>query len=79
MKRIRPPLATIGIGMALLDGHLALGALQLFVVNLFGIVLAGVAVFSLMGFYPERKNAEQAIKQEEKNLKKSRKRGEKKK
>lgn len=70
-----PPLAASGIGFAALDGMVALGAFQLFVVNLIGIIFAAVVVFSLMGFYPVRKEAERAMKVEEKKLEKEKEEG----
>ncbi|MCR4328186.1 MAG: TIGR00341 family protein [Patescibacteria group bacterium] len=66
---ILPPLAVSGVGISQLDPLVGIGALQLFVVNLVGIVFAGVIVFSLMGFYPSRSKAEKVIKAEERKLK----------
>ncbi|OHA06156.1 MAG: TIGR00341 family protein [Candidatus Sungbacteria bacterium RIFCSPLOWO2_01_FULL_47_10] len=63
-----PPLAVSGIGISEFDAIVALGAFQLYVVNLIGIIFAGVVIFSLMGFYPVRKQAEKAIKVEEEKL-----------
>jgi uncharacterized hydrophobic protein (TIGR00271 family) len=63
-----PPIAVTGIGLSKFDGTVVLGSFQLFAVNLLGIVFASVVIFSLMGFYPVRKKAEQAIKAEEKKL-----------
>jgi len=67
---ILPPLAVTGIGLASLDGAVALGSFQLFIVNLLGIIFAGVVVFSLMGFYPLRDKVGKAMKTEENKLEK---------
>ncbi|MFT5280912.1 MAG: putative hydrophobic protein (TIGR00271 family) [Flavobacteriaceae bacterium] len=58
-----PPLATIGVGLARLNFSLVTGALLLFVVNVVGIVLASMVVFSLMNFYPEKKETDKIIKE----------------
>ncbi|HSJ54104.1 MAG TPA: DUF389 domain-containing protein [Anaerolineae bacterium] len=47
-----PPLATAGIGLALLQGEIAGGALLLFSTNLVAIVAAGGLVFLWLGFRP---------------------------
>ena len=65
-----PPLANVGIGIGALRFDIAIGALELFFVNLLGVVLAGVVVFSLVGFYRERRVAEVELKAEEKKLEK---------
>lgn len=47
-----PPLATVGIGLALGQGRIAGGALLLFLTNLVAIVAAGGLVFLWLGFRP---------------------------
>ncbi len=47
-----PPLATIGIGLALGDGRIAGGASLLFLTNLVAITAAGGLVFLWLGFRP---------------------------
>jgi cell division septation protein DedD len=47
-----PPLATVGIGLARMDGQVAGGALLLFVTNLVAISGAGGLVFLWLGFRP---------------------------
>ena len=49
-----PPLAAIGISLAVDRGDLAAGALLLYLTNLVAIVLAGAVVFLLTGFAPRR-------------------------
>lgn len=49
---LMPPLCTVGIGLALQDPSVSLGALLLFLTNLAAISLAGVTVFALLGFRP---------------------------
>ncbi len=50
-----PPLAAVGIGLALRDGRIAGGALLLFFTNLIAISAAGGLVFLSLGFRPELK------------------------
>ncbi|NIT71454.1 DUF389 domain-containing protein, partial [candidate division KSB1 bacterium] len=45
-----PPLAVFGIGISMFEKALTSGAMFLFIINLLGIVLASVIVFSLFGF-----------------------------
>lgn len=59
-----PPLAVTGIGVSLLDGRLVRGSLSLFLINLLGIVVAAVVVFSLLRFYPARQASTQKLKAE---------------
>jgi uncharacterized hydrophobic protein (TIGR00271 family) len=47
-----PPLATVGIGLARLDGQVAGGSLLLFVTNLVAITGTGGLVFLWLGFRP---------------------------
>ncbi len=47
-----PPLATVGIGLALGRGDIAGGAILLFLTNLVAIAAAGGLVFLLLGFAP---------------------------
>jgi uncharacterized hydrophobic protein (TIGR00271 family) len=47
-----PPLATVGIGLALGQGRIAGGALLLFLTNLVAITAAGGLVFLWLGFRP---------------------------
>jgi uncharacterized hydrophobic protein (TIGR00271 family) len=48
-----PPLAVVGIGVALRDGSVAGGALLLFLTNLVAISAAGGLVFLWLGFRPD--------------------------
>jgi hypothetical protein len=50
-----PPLAVVGIGIALGDGRIAVGSLLLFFTNLIAISAAGGLVFLWLGFRPELK------------------------
>jgi uncharacterized hydrophobic protein (TIGR00271 family) len=53
---LAPPLTTIGIGIAMLNGTVAIGALLLFLTNLSAIIAASSAVFLLFGFRPDPGN-----------------------
>ena len=65
---VLPPLATVGIGIALWDAGLAIGGLKLFAANLLGIIIAATFVFSIMGFNKGRKTAQEEVKKEEKDV-----------
>lgn len=64
-----PPLAVVGIGIAWLDWTIVSDALILFVVNAFGIVLAGLLIFSAFNFHERRNIADKAIQKDEEELK----------
>ncbi|MBP9759852.1 MAG: DUF389 domain-containing protein [Candidatus Pacebacteria bacterium] len=63
-----PPLAMLGMSIAMLDGHLALQVFGLFVLNVVGTLLASVATFSLMDVRVTRYVVDSAIRQEERRL-----------
>ncbi len=63
-----PPLSGIAIGLRAWQLPIAVDALELFILNLVGIVLASVVVFSLIGFYEQRQDVNRAISREEKVL-----------
>lgn len=66
-----PPLVTIGIGLGGSDWDLMIRATELFLINLVGIVVIAIIIFSLLGFFGYRRTAEAAVRKEEKVLKKS--------
>lgn len=66
-----PPIATIGIGMGLLRFDIVRGSLILLVTNIIGILAASLIVFSAMNFYSKKKLANDTIKAEDKEIKKS--------
>ncbi|NMC53977.1 MAG: DUF389 domain-containing protein [Chloroflexi bacterium] len=49
---LMPPLCTVGIGIALGDQTIILGAFLLFLTNLVSISFAGIVVFFMLGFHP---------------------------
>ncbi|RPI86270.1 MAG: DUF389 domain-containing protein [Chloroflexi bacterium] len=53
---LMPPLCTVGIGISLANTSIVLGALLLFLTNLFTISFSGITVFVLLGFRPRRNN-----------------------
>lgn len=59
-----PPLSVIGISIAQFSRDLFTGSLLLFLMNLVGIVIASIIVFSLYGFSRMRHFEEQEIKKE---------------
>lgn len=52
-----PPLVVVGVCLGQLSGWLALGALALFVSNLFALVFAGMVVFAALGYAAEADKA----------------------
>lgn len=63
-----PPLATIGIGVATLNLHLISGALAMFLLNIAGIILAAMVMFSLMNLYTKRELASKSTEAADKKL-----------
>lgn len=66
-----PPLATIGIGIGILNFDLTRGAIILFITNVIGILSASLIVFSAMNFDGKKNLATEIIKSEEKVLEKN--------
>lgn len=60
-----PPLAVVGIGIAVLDLTIVAGSLVLLLVNVCGIIFAAMVTFSLMNLYEKQHIAESTIKREE--------------
>lgn len=58
-----PPVAVAGIGIAYGNINLITGSLAQFGLNLIGIVFSSMILFSLMGFYPVRKEVEKKLKE----------------
>ena len=63
-----PPLATIGVGIARLNGGVISGAFTLYLVNVLGIIFSSMLIFALMNLYTKRKIAEKVVENEEKRL-----------
>lgn len=57
-----PPMATIGIGIATINLSVISGALSMFILNIIGILVASMVMFSLMNIYSKRKIAENSRK-----------------
>ncbi len=72
-----PPLAVAGIGIGIWDWDMAIGAFKLYALNLIGIIIAAMFMFSLMNLYPKRRLAEAAQKKESKQLEKEKKKAKK--
>ncbi len=60
-----PPLAVVGIGLAMHDVAIIAGSTQMLLVNLIGIVFAAMITFSLMNLYEKQNIAESTIRQED--------------
>jgi uncharacterized hydrophobic protein (TIGR00271 family) len=54
---LMPPICTVGIGIAVKNSSVALGAGLLFLTNLTAISFAGIMVFAALGFRPQRRDA----------------------
>jgi len=65
-----PPLAVVGIGIALLDINVIRESSLLFTFNLIGITLASLITFSLMNLYEKQNIAESTIKREKEKVQK---------
>ena len=65
-----PPLINTGVSFGLGQFSISLTSLQIFLINAFGIIFAGIIVFSLMGFVVKRGVAIKTLKEETKYLKK---------
>jgi len=61
---VLPPLCAVGIGLVMFDGSIMAGSLTLFLINLLGIVLGAMFIFSLFGFSNLQKEEEDRIKEE---------------
>lgn len=59
-----PPLVVVAIAIPLASYELFVKSLGLFSLNLLGIITSATIIFSLMGFYRQRKQAEQELKKE---------------
>ncbi len=59
-----PPLSVVGIGVANFSLIMIRGSLLLFLLNLFGVVLGSMLVFSLLNFNRAKKETEKKVKAE---------------
>ena len=64
-----PPLSVFGIGISKLSGEIARDSLVTFLLNLFGIILGSVIMFSLLNFYRAKKKVQQEVAKEEREEK----------
>lgn len=60
-----PPIAAVGVALTMLSQPLFVGSLMLFLINLLGIVMSSVVVFSLFGFQRTRVWQDERIRKEE--------------
>ncbi|PIQ67759.1 hypothetical protein CO173_02360 [Candidatus Uhrbacteria bacterium CG_4_9_14_3_um_filter_41_35] len=68
-EALLPPLVSIGIGLGSTDWSLMMDAIQLFLINLFGIITIALFIFAMLGFGRYRKTVASYVKKEEKILK----------
>lgn len=60
-----PPLAAVGVSLALLSEALLIGSILLFLINLLGVVLASIVIFSLFHLSEIKAYQDKKIKEEE--------------
>jgi uncharacterized membrane protein len=65
---LMPPLAVVGYGLAKFDADIISGSLMLYIINVIGIVLAGILSFSLINVSKKKKVADKTIKKEDKRV-----------
>lgn len=63
-----PPLAVFGVGIAMLNPSIVAGSAVMFLINVAGIVFAGMVTYSLMDVHHKRFIAESTIKKEKKRV-----------
>jgi len=63
-----PPLAAVGVALSLLNFEMMRGAFLLFIINVFGIILAAVVVFSLFQMSSKKHVASEAVKTDDKEV-----------
>ncbi|MFA5076447.1 MAG: TIGR00341 family protein [Patescibacteria group bacterium] len=63
-----PPLCNISIGLRMWRLPDMINSFELFLINIVGIIFASVLIFSLLGFYSQRREANKAIIEEKKEL-----------
>jgi len=66
-----PPIAAVGVSLAVWSRELFVGSAMLFLVNLIGIVLASITVFSLFGFQRVRVWQDERIRKQEEEITKT--------
>lgn len=64
-----PPIATIGIGIGLLNSDVIRGASSLLLTNIVGILTASLVVFSIVNLHSRKSLADKVLKEEDKELK----------
>lgn len=60
-----PPLSSLGVSLASLSLATALNSLSMFVINLLGIILSAIVVFSISGFSNLQKEEEEKITEQD--------------
>lgn len=63
-----PPLASIGVGLAALDGTIIKGSSVVLLLNVIGIIGASAASFMMMNLYQKQNIAESTIKREDERV-----------
>jgi uncharacterized hydrophobic protein (TIGR00271 family) len=71
-----PPLTAIGLTVANREWLIFIDILKTLLLNVFGIIVASLVIFSLMDFYRAKQKLIQEVKQEEKQIKEEKKKKE---
>jgi len=72
-----PPLTAVGLAVSSRDWLLFGDIIKVLLLNIFGIVVASLVVFSFMEFYKSKKKIIEEVKEEEKEIKKEKREVEK--
>lgn len=68
-----PPLTAIGLALAKGEWHIFRDVLNVFLLNIFGIIVASLLVFALMDFYRAKNKVIAEVKEEEREIAKEKK------
>lgn len=63
-----PPIASLGIGVSILNRDVISGSLMFFIINCIGIVFGSVLIFSLFGFGKSERAVEEAVEEKTKEI-----------
>ena len=65
-----PPLTAIGLAIADLEWHIFSNVFKVLLLNIFGIIVASLIIFSLMEFYKAKRKIVEEVEEEAKEIKK---------
>jgi len=59
-----PPLASFGVGLSQFSGSIMRSSFLAFMLNMLGLLLGSIVIFSLLNFYKSKKETAKAVKEE---------------